>query len=118
MLKAEKLKLETDYADDTDAECRKPARGRSSSVNSVASVVKTSESVSAFSVLAFQRVSFCLPPSASVDRPSCLCAFVVKTPGPWFRSPIPILLTADYTPACAGPSAGRDDTDTRENAES
>jgi hypothetical protein len=54
MLKAEKLKLETDYADDTDAECRKPARGRSSSVNSVASVLKTSESVSAFSVSVFQ----------------------------------------------------------------
>jgi hypothetical protein len=57
MLKAEKLKLETDYADDTDAECRKPARGRSSSVNSVASVLKTSESVSAFR---FQVAGFSL----------------------------------------------------------
>ena len=76
-------------ADDTDAECRKPARGRSSSVNSVSSVLKTP---SPFQLSAFQPL-----PSASVDRPSCLCAFVVKTPVPWFRSPTPILLTTDFT---------------------
>jgi hypothetical protein len=40
-----------------------------------------------------------------------LAFFVATTPGLGFRSPF--YFTADYTPACAGPSAGRDNADVR-----